>query len=53
MKNVIAIEQTSEGQNVENENLGAYFLEYESNSEREGTMFTTLQNPTFIVMTRG
>ena len=53
MKNAIAIEQTSEVQNVENENLGSYSLEYESNSERGGTMFTTLQNPTCTVMSRG
>ena len=53
VKNAIATEQTSEGQNVKIENLVAYFLEYESDSERGGTMFTTLQNSTCTVMTRG
>ena len=53
VKNALAIEQTPENQNVENKNSGAYFLEYESDSERGGTVFTTLQDPTCTVMTRG
>ena len=52
-KNVITAEQAYEEPNVESENLGTYFLEYESDSERGGTVFTTLQNPACTVMTRG
>ena len=52
-KNAIATEQASGEPNVENENPSTYFLEYGSDSERGGTVFTNLQNHACTVMTRG
>ena len=42
VKNSISTEQEPDEQNVENKNSGTYFLEYESDSERGGTVFTIL-----------
>ena len=52
-RNAIVVEQASKESKADNENQGAYFLEYESDFERGGTMFTTLQNSACTVMTRG
>lgn len=42
-----------EKKDVEKYESGSYFLEYESDSERGGDVFTTLQEPAYTVMTRG
>ena len=53
VNNALIVKQTPKDQNIENENLRAYFLENESDSKRGGTMFTTLQDIACMVMTRG
>ena len=52
-RNAIAIEKASKESKARDENQGTYFLEYESDSERGVTMFTTLQNLACTIMTRG
>ena len=53
MKNSLAVEQMPENENVEGGDAGAYFLEYESDSERGCNVFMTLQDPACTVMTKG
>lgn len=52
-KNALIAEQMTEKEDLEKGEPGTYFLEYESDSERGGDVYTTLQEPACTVMTRG
>lgn len=53
VKIALAVEQTPENERVEDRDVSAYFLEYESDSQRGGNIFITLQDPAWMIMTRG
>lgn len=52
-RNALMAEQTIEKEGSEKGETGSYFLEYDSDSERGGDVYTTLQEPACTVMTRG
>lgn len=49
--NALIEEQMIEKEDTEKGESGTYFLEYESDSERGGDIYTTLQEPACTVMT--